>query len=145
MVNTGITHFDSSIQKTVEWLKDVQNELGWKDEERVYIATKAVLQTLRDRLTRNEVADLGAQLPMLMRGFYYEGYNPAQVPEKYDERKKFFEKVQSRSQNKPLDSEEVSKAVIKMLNKNVSAGQIEDIRRLLPEDLKSLWRAAVKP
>ena len=30
--------------------------------------------------TVNEVAALGVQLPMLVRGFYYEGWKPADKP-----------------------------------------------------------------
>lgn len=44
-------------------------ELDWQDRHAAYLALRATLHALRDRLTVEEVAELGAQLPMLIRGF----------------------------------------------------------------------------
>ena len=70
MSQTGLSAFDSTIHTTNVWLQEVMERLGWQDRHRAYLALRAVLHALRDRLTVEEVAPSGAQLPMLMRGFY---------------------------------------------------------------------------
>ena len=86
MSATGIRAFDSTIQTTNVWLNDLVDRLGWQDKQRAYHALTAGLHALRDRLPVNEAVALGAQLPMLVRGFYYEGWHPHDKPTK--ERKK---------------------------------------------------------
>jgi uncharacterized protein (DUF2267 family) len=143
MANTGERSLDSSIQKTKEWLGDIQSVLGWPDGHDVYIATKAVLQTLRDRLPVEEAVQFGAQLPMVMRGFYYEGYDPSGKPDKIKDREEFFEKIEKRTYKRPIDPEQATKAVFSVINKKTSGGQVEDIFVNMPEDLKGLWVASV--
>jgi uncharacterized protein (DUF2267 family) len=70
MSNTGLDVFDRTVQKTNSWLKNLMDELDWQDRQEAYAALRVTLQALRDRLTVEEVAQLGAQLPMLIRGFY---------------------------------------------------------------------------
>src|SRR5258706_13987050 len=72
--------FDTTIRKTADWLRQIMQALGWENEQRAYLALRAVLHTLRDRLPIAEAAHLGAQLPMLIRGFYYDGWKPASKP-----------------------------------------------------------------
>jgi uncharacterized protein (DUF2267 family) len=67
--------FDRTLYKTHTWLKEIMEVLGTEDRHRAYMALRAVLHALRDRLTVEEVAQLGAQLPMLIRGLYYEGWD----------------------------------------------------------------------
>jgi uncharacterized protein (DUF2267 family) len=45
---------------------------------------RAWLHTLRDRLTVEASAHFAAQLPDLIRGIFYAGWNPSAVPEMYD-------------------------------------------------------------
>ena len=67
--------FDTTIQKTQVWLNDLMSELDWEDKpHKAYMALRTVLHALRDRLMVVVAVQLGAQLPMLIRGFYYEGW-----------------------------------------------------------------------
>jgi|GEM_PF-4728014 len=97
MSKSGFSSLDKSMQKTKEWLHDVQDELEWEDEKKVYIAFKAVIQTLRDRLPVEEAIELGDELPMVMKGIYYDGYTPRRKPEKIKNQAQFFQKVQEKS------------------------------------------------
>jgi uncharacterized protein (DUF2267 family) len=75
MSQTGLPEFDSALQKTNIWLKDLMEQLRC-ERHQAYFALRTVLHALRDHLTVDEVVGLGAQLPMLVRGFYYEGCRP---------------------------------------------------------------------
>jgi uncharacterized protein (DUF2267 family) len=122
------------------WLKELAAELGFEDRERVYHALGAVLHALRDRLTVAEAADLGAQLPTLIRGQYYEGWNPNGKPVKERSREEFLAHIASafRGQGE-IFPEGVAWAVFKVLEKHVTAGEIGDIKHVLPAHIRSLW------
>ena len=82
MSNTGYRAFDATVDKTNQVLKAIEEAYQWPKERRQqsYAALRAVLHALRDRLPVQESADLAAQLPVLIRGIYYEGWDPARVP-----------------------------------------------------------------
>ena len=64
--------FDGTLQKTQIWLNELMTALDWENHpHKAYLALRTVLHALRDRLTVEEAVQLGAQLPMLVRGFYY--------------------------------------------------------------------------
>jgi uncharacterized protein (DUF2267 family) len=85
---TGLDVFDTTLQKTNDWLNDLMQRQGWT-RPRAYRALRATLHALRDRLIVEEVAELAAQLPMLIRGFYYEGWDPTGSPVKARRKEQF--------------------------------------------------------
>src|ERR671934_238634 len=76
--------FDTTLEKTDAWLNELSDELGTANRHQAYEVLRAFLHALRDRLPVESAAKLGAQLPMLVRGFYYEGWNPTHTPDKMD-------------------------------------------------------------
>ena len=126
------------MQETQEWLNEIQERLEW-DEHQTYLATKDVLSVLRDRLTVEEAAHLGAQLPMLLRGVYYDQYKPAKMPIKFDSEQMIGE-IQERV-DQPSDPERATKAfyaVVGVLKNQVSEGQMNDIISNMPPDLQEM-------
>jgi len=68
-------------------------ELQSEDRQLAYAALRATLHALRDRLTVEEAVQFGAQLPMLLRGMYYEGWTPSGKPLQED-REEFLAHIQ---------------------------------------------------
>jgi uncharacterized protein (DUF2267 family) len=141
MSTTGLEVFDTTLQKTHGWLNDVMHEMGWKDERhRAYQALRAVLHALRDRLTVEEAMDLGAQLPLLIRGFYYEGWKLTDKPLKERHREEFLAHIKQAFRNdERMDPEQITRGVFRVLARRISEGEIADIKHLLPAELRELW------
>jgi uncharacterized protein (DUF2267 family) len=140
MSTTGLEVFDTTVQKTNIWLKDIMQELGWEDRHKAYIGLRTTLHALRDRLTPEETAQFSAQLPMLIRGLYYEGWTPTGKPDKVRHKAEFLAPIREHFQDDwDVDPEEVVRAVLHVIATHVSAGEIEDITLLLPKELKALW------
>jgi uncharacterized protein (DUF2267 family) len=140
MPTSGLRQFDATVHKTNEWLQDLMLELHTDDRQAAYRALRAVLHALRDRLTMEEAVDLAAQLPMLVRGFYYEGWQPAHMPSNQRTAKKFLEHVRvGYAPDGSANVEHIVRAVFRVLERHVTGGELEDVRRCLPEELRQLW------
>jgi uncharacterized protein (DUF2267 family) len=137
---SGFDVFDRASYHANQWLDDLSAELGWEERYDAYIALRAVLQTLRDALPFEEVVDFGAQLPMVVRGFYYEGWTGA-PPDGAADRDTFLALVSDQLGEAFLtpDGEVVTRAVFRVLARRVSDGEIHHVGRKLPEPLRSLW------
>jgi len=140
MQSTGVSALDTTIQKTNMWLKEVMEELGWDDRHRAYLALRSVFHSLRDRLPIEEATDLGAQLPMLVRGFYYDAWNPSGKPIKFN-KDEFLSNFRQQFASENIDEEKITQAVFKVIEKHIADGEIEDIKSALPHDLKEFWES----
>jgi uncharacterized protein (DUF2267 family) len=137
---TGLEVFDTTVHKTNSWLKELMQEMHRDDRRKAYLALRATLHALRDRLTVEEVAQLGAQLPMLIRGFYYEGWDPTRKPVKLRDREEFLSLVEAEFRaDDTLNPELIARAVFKVLTNRITAGEIEDVKHVLPAEIRSLW------
>ena len=135
-----INVFEKTTRKTNDWLNEIMDQLDWADPHKAYKALRVVLHTLRDCLTVEEAADLAAQLPMLIRGLYYEGWTPAGKPIKHQTHDGFIERVnQSFTEDDFVESEDITRAVFEVLRNHVSPGEIQDVIGCLPKGLRELW------
>jgi len=139
---TSLDVFDATLHKTNEWLKDLMDALPSRDKHEAYVAMRATLHALRDRITVEEVAQLGAQLPMLIRGFYYEGWDPTAKPVKERHLEQFLARITREIRTADADSvdpENVARAVFTVLVRRISDGEIADVKHVLPRDVRELW------
>jgi uncharacterized protein (DUF2267 family) len=130
---------ERSVEKAHIWLNDIAEAMETEDHQLAYRVLRAYLHALRDRLPVDEAAQLAAQLPDLIRGIYYEGWNPSGTPVKYRGYADFLDRVAGEAL---LEGEtEASYAVgaaAEVLRRHVSAGEIEDVRAILPEELRPI-------
>jgi len=141
MTTTGLDTFDTTVQKSDVWLKHIMKMVGWDSRQRAYRALRGVLHTLRDRLTVDEGAHLSAQLPMLIRGIFYESWRPADLPVKYRTKEEFLYRIRKEFQNdSDVDPEEATRAVINVLKKEISSGEFDEIESMLPAEITGIWK-----
>jgi uncharacterized protein (DUF2267 family) len=134
---TGLDVFDTTIHKTNAWLSELMERLHCSRHD-AYIGLRATLHALRDRLPVDEVAQLGAQLPMLVRGSYYEGWDPTGKPVRERSLEGFLAGIAVELPN-DMDPEPIARAVFSLLAAHVTAGEIEDVQYVLPARLRDLW------
>jgi uncharacterized protein (DUF2267 family) len=140
MSQTGVRPFDSTLQTTNIWLNDIREQLRWQDRSCAYQALRAVLHALRDHLSVDRVVDLAAQLPMLVRGFYYEGWRPHEEPFEHRSKEEFLTHIASAVHDDAgTDPEQIARAVFRVLTKHVATRELERVKHHLPEELRSLW------
>lgn len=109
----------------------IETELGWENQGNMsYAVLRAVLHALRDRLTVQEAADLAAQLPLLVKGIFYDGWDPSNVPKKIH-KDEFIAEIRKN---------EVIIVVLSVLRKHISEGELEDVLSVLPKDLSSILK-----
>jgi uncharacterized protein (DUF2267 family) len=131
---------DHAVQVTRQWVRDLDRLLDWSDEQRALRMLRVTLQALRDWLDVDEAAQLGAQLPLLVRGLYYEGWRPAKTPVTERSKQAFLARIGEAFTGDPIDDpEEAVCCVFRLLNSHISAGEVRDVRMRLSKHLRELW------
>ncbi len=135
----NIQELSTAVKATDDWINDLQRRLGWHDRERVYNALLAALHALRDSLSRDEAVYIGAQMPPLLRGLYYEGWHPS-TRGAARSRTAFLERIHDSLHREPgIDPERVARAVFAMLAARLPAAEVEDAKAATPKSLHNLW------
>jgi uncharacterized protein (DUF2267 family) len=141
---TAVTSIERSSQRTNVWLNETVAQLDWTDSQRAFTALRAVLHALRDRLPIAEIVQLGAQLPTFLRGVYYEGWKPTHTPLKDRRTETFLNQIQHAFHPAaPVDANHVARAVIRVLLKHVSDGEMEQVRAAIPHEIREFWPSVV--
>jgi uncharacterized protein (DUF2267 family) len=133
----------SSMQKTNEWLRDIAAELGEGNRHHAYAALRATLHALRDRLSVEQTAHLAAQLPLVVRGIYFEGWNPVQTSSRVRTRDDFLEVVRAHLRaTTPLlreHCEDVVLGCLRVVARHLDGSALHKLREALPKELRELW------
>ncbi len=132
--------FESSVDKTNLILKDIEDAYGWPRTRRnqSYAALRTVLHLLRDRLTVQECAEFSAQLPVLVRGIYFDGWRPEDVPVKLNRDDFLYEVRQGFPYDVEGGPERVARVVLDALRRHVTQGEWQDVKAGMPRDLQQL-------
>jgi uncharacterized protein (DUF2267 family) len=130
---------ERSVHKTNEWVKAMAAELGVDDREDAWRILRADLQVLRDELTVDEAAQLAAQLPMVLRGAFWEGFDPGHQPQKLRHREEFLARVAERAQLQDLnEAARAAQATTRVLSEHITEGELEDVFAQLPGEVREV-------
>lgn len=140
MSTTGLESLQHTLELTHTWINDLDERLEWKNKPRAYRLLKSVLHGLRDWLQLDEAVHLGAQLPTLLRGAYYEQWQPSRTPVLTRSKAAFLARVDEDFRRDPLpNAGRAVMAVFELLSRKITPGEIEHVRRALPDDLRTIW------
>ncbi|MCA3247552.1 MAG: DUF2267 domain-containing protein [Azospirillum sp.] len=141
MSNTGLEVFEKTLQETNIWLKDIclaaeiERHFAWR-------ILGAVLRATRDRLPLELAVHLGAQMPLLVRGAYYDQWAPGAAARPGRSPEDFAESISAYLGGmRPIDAVGAIGAVFATVGRHVSPGEVQKVRRALPAGIRALWPA----
>jgi uncharacterized protein (DUF2267 family) len=140
MSATGLDVFDKTLQTTHIWLDELMAEIG-PDRQVAWHVLGDVLRALRDRIPLELAVHLGSQLPLLVRGLYYDQWHaPGRMDEKPRTLDEFLAPIGERlAQIRPVDARNATQAVFRLLSRHVNPGQIDKVRQSLPGEVQAIW------
>ncbi|WP_101066054.1 DUF2267 domain-containing protein [Roseovarius salinarum] len=136
----GLKIIDESVQAANVWINEVDARTGWEHKQRAYRLLRQVLHVIRDHLSVDEAAQLGAQLPILIRGIYYERWDPSKTPVQERSAEGFVTRVQAAFDTDPLgDAHQAIAAVVATMDAHVSKGEMDDVKRSFSKEIQQLF------
>lgn len=141
MTHTTIAGFTQAAEQAQQWVNELAEDLNW-DERRAHRLLRSVLHALRDWLSTEEMADLSAQLPVLIRGLYFDGWNPPQSQAEERSKEAFVKRIEDDFRDDFIhDADAATAAVFRLLERHVSEGEIAQVRNSMKKPLRNLWPA----
>jgi uncharacterized protein (DUF2267 family) len=142
MTSTHVDILDRSVEKAHIWLKDLAEELGGDDQRHAYRVLRAFLHALRDRLSVDEAAQLSAQLPIFIRGVFFEGWEPSRTPEPHRDLDSFLARIATEAKLAgETEASFAAGAASRVLRRHVSAGETASVLHALPGHVRALLSA----
>jgi uncharacterized protein (DUF2267 family) len=143
---SSVDTIDRTVEATNHWLGDLASELGTDDRRHAYQVLRAVFHALRDRMGTNESAQLAAQLPLLLRGTYYENWRPGATPQRYHDVDTFLRRIGDEAHLAgETEASFAAAAAWRVLGLHVSEGELDDVLAVLPAPVRDLLVAPVGP
>lgn len=144
-MSSGHPSFDHTVQDANLWLKAVATQLHFEERRHAYSALRAVLHALRDRLQTQNAVNFAAQLPMVIRGLYYEGWRCDEKPSDDDTVDEFCATVKNELPPQfPMDARTLSRGVFQVIFDRLDPGETAKVIGQLPVALRSLWPEAAR-
>lgn len=142
---TGVRNLDNSIDLTNVWLRDILSQLKWQSKESAYQALRGTLHAIRDRLPVEEAVDLASQLPLMIKGVYYDGWTLRDKPEKF-KKEEFARRVHAQFEfDDNVNPAEVIRAVLRVMYRHMDEGEIRDVKFNMPKEIQEWFPEEIAP
>jgi uncharacterized protein (DUF2267 family) len=143
MTVASVHSVERTVHKTNEWLKELAEALGSDDRDEAWRVLRGYLHVLRDRLTMDESAQLAAEFTHLVRGVFYEGFDPGHQPAKYRDRETFLTLIADTAQLPGHDEAALAAAACtRVMQDHIPEGAAEDVFAQLPSDIRAVLQPA---
>jgi uncharacterized protein (DUF2267 family) len=137
MTTTRLDVIDRSVEKTHIWINELSEELATEDDHHAYRVLRAFLHALRDHLSVTEAAALAAQLPIFLRGVFYEGWDPSRTPDHTRDLDSFLQRIAGEARLAgETEASFATAAASRVLARHISHGEAESVLHALPEHLR---------
>jgi uncharacterized protein (DUF2267 family) len=145
MTVASVHAVERTVHKTNEWLNDLAGELdlGADGRDAAWRILRGYLHVLRDRLTLDEGAHLAAQFTHLIRGVYYEGFDPGDRPVAIRDRDAFLARLADATElHDPEEAARATAACTRVMGRHVSEGELDDVFGQLPAQIRGVLQPA---
>jgi uncharacterized protein (DUF2267 family) len=137
-------NFNKIAAKGNEFMNDLARELSYpEDSKRAGRVLKSILHALRNQLTTEESVQLMAQLPLFLKAVYVENWTLRKNDKKPKKIEDFFHEIRKIDKQTAVydfktddDIDNAISVVFMSLRRYVSLGEMEDIKAVLPKNLK---------
>lgn len=136
----GLEVLDHTVQVTHEWINELNHRLGWSSPHDALRLLRVTLTEIRDHLGHDELVQFAAQMPLLIRGMYYEGWKHARTPVRDRKVDHFVAAIEEKIGGvQDYRGREDISTVFEFINARISAGEVADVRAGLPTEIRALW------
>lgn len=136
----GLEIIDHAAQTTHEWVGELAGRLDWVSKRSALRLLRVTMHQIRDHLQIEEMAQFSAQLPLLIRGMFFEGWVPKRTPVKDRSAETFVKMIEEQlGDTDDYRGREDIAYVFLLLNARISQGEIEDVRASLPAGIRDFW------
>lgn len=136
----GLEVIDHTVQLTHEWINELRDRLGWSSSRDALRLLRVTMAQIRDHLQHQEAVQFSAQMPLLVRGMFFEGWNLAHTPLRDRNADHFVAAIETQvSDIYDWRGIQDIAAVFKTLNNRISEGEIQDVKAQLPKSICDMW------
>lgn len=145
------SHIAKYVEKTNSIINELATALEYPDNTDVALhCLRAVLHALRSKLSVDDSLKLVAQLPMILKGIYVDGWTLAAPPIKIRHLLEFIDEVRfygSDVWERHFPDETASLDAIvttfQILQNHISEGEVIHIASILPTQIRQVWNNPV--
>ncbi len=138
MAERGLEAIDETVQQTHIWLNEITEQFHGTKHQSLQIL-RSFLHTVRDHLPVDESAQFASQVPLLIRGMYYEGWDPSKHAQHERTAEEFVQRFLAGTTLREMDARDAIKAAAHVVEKHVTRGEVEDVYQSLPKQVRQLW------
>ncbi|HZE04598.1 MAG TPA: DUF2267 domain-containing protein [Solirubrobacteraceae bacterium] len=143
MTPTHVDTIDRSVEQAHIWINDLAEELGTEDLHEAYRVLRAFLHAVRDHLPVDEAAQLSAQLPIFVRGVFYEGWEPSRTPVHDRGVDSFLRRIATEARLAgETEASFAATGAARVLRRHVTPGEEASVLHALPHHVRELLESA---